>query len=123
MPPQPSSTEPDQTRRQEERRDLDRPHPGERGDELVQEAARQAGLDEVPMAQQHRVGHGAEERGTGDRPRERDGGVAASVERRRDESYRPDGDGQQIEHGRELRAAARLVVVLAALDAGHRRDA
>ena len=71
VPPQPSSTAPVQhaehAGRQQQGDDLDRPHPAEGVDELVEQAARQAGLDEVPVAEQHGVGHRAEEGGAGER--------------------------------------------------------
>jgi putative membrane protein len=48
--------------RQQEGDDLDRPHPGDGVDELVEEPAREPRLDEVPVPEEHRVGDRSEER-------------------------------------------------------------
>ena len=111
---------------QQQRGDLDRPHPTEGVDELVQQPARQTGLDEVPVPEEHGVGDGAEERGAGERAQQGDRRVAAGRERGGDEADDPDGDGDEVEDGRELRAGIvgdRSDGRPATVDAGHRRDA
>ncbi len=59
-------------------------------DHLVQQPARQSRLHEVPVAEQHRVGDGADERRPDERPHERHGRVAAGVEGRGEQSDRAD---------------------------------
>jgi len=51
--------------RQQQCDDLDRPHPGDRVDELVEQPSGQPWLHEVPVPEQHCVGDRAEERRAG----------------------------------------------------------
>ena len=78
------------------------------------------------MAEEHRVGDDSEERGADDRACDRERCGPARGDSRGDETDDPDERGDEIEAGRELRAAvvrARTIVVVdRSVDAGHGGD-
>jgi hypothetical protein len=61
--------------------------------------AGQAGLHQVPVAEEHRVGDGAEERRTGEGAQQRHRHVSAGVDRGRHQPDDPGDRGDEVEHG------------------------
>ena len=99
-------------------------------DELVQQAARQAGLDEVPVTEQHGVGDRPEEGGPDERPQQREGDLAVGVDGRGEQPDGADDHRDEVEPRVELGDAGVGRVACRSdgdgrrrsLDAGHRRD-
>ena len=112
-----SPSTPKHAGRQQQRQHLDRPRPAERPDQLVEVPSRKAGLHEVPVAEQHRVGDRAEERGAGERAQQRHREVAAGVDRGGDKTHDAGKRREQVDDGRELATGQRPFDL--SLDAGH----
>ena len=89
---------------QQQRDDLDRPGPAEGAHQVVEVAAGQARLDEVPVTEQHRVGHRAEEQRRRRTCAARHRPVAAGVERGGQQPGDGDDRGDEVECRRELPA-------------------
>ena len=82
----------------------------------------QAGLHQVPVAEQHRVGDDAEEQGAGDAPEDRQRDRVAGRDRTEQHGEQPEPGGDEVEHRGEL-VGALVEALLVAVDPGHLRHA
>ena len=100
------------------------PHDAECGDPLVEQAARQPGLHEIPVTEEHGVGDGTQEGGADDRTQHRHRGGAepavGGTDTCRHQTHQADGRRDEVEHGRELGPVVRgRTFGDIAFDAGH----
>ena len=97
--------------RQHEDRDLEGPRRRGPRDEFLDRAARKTGLHEIPVAEEHRVAHAAEEHRADEQPGDCEQvGTAGELRAATRSPIAPAIGRDQVEDGRELRARAAPVV-------------